>query len=217
MAISMGVSMHSVPADQRPIMMQVLTFAPALVGWMVAIYVGWDISYDGSALAGQIVAGVSGRDDRWGRALASLFIYVPIQVVLIIAFTIYTRQWQIVPAVLGVAAVLMLSGIGIGSWMGSLWQVPQPPPGSSLVGRNGTGGAAGFLASMVGMFLPIVVALPVVVVVVLTFAVNLLFGWVALLLGCVIGGLVLWWGIRSGGRRLDRTWPEVLAKVTWKG
>jgi len=217
MAISMSMSMSQTPPDQQTLMLKVLTFAPSLAGWMVAIYVGWDISYDGSALATQIVTGVSGRDDRWGRVMAALMLYVPMMVVLIVAFTIYTHQWQVLPSVCGVAAMLMLSGMGIGSWIGSIWQIPQPPPGSSLVGRNGTGGAAGFGASMIGMFLPIIVTLPVVALAVLALAVNPLFGWLALLAGLGLGALILWWGVRSGGRRLDRKWPEVLAKVTWKG
>jgi len=217
MAISMSMSISQAPPDQRDIIMQVLTFSPALSGWMIAIYVGWDISYDGSALATQIVTGVSGRDDRWGRVLAALILYTPIIVVLILGFTIYTRQWQVLPSVVGVSAALTLVGMGVGSWIGSIWQIPQPPAGSSLVGRNGSGGAAGFGASMIGMFLPVIIVLPVVALAVLALVVSPLFGWAALLAGFGLGALVLWWGIRSGGRRLDRTWPEVLAKVTWKG
>jgi|GEM_PF-130374 len=217
MAISMSMGLNDAPPDQRILMMQVLTFSPALAGWMVAIYVGWDISYDGSALATQIVTGVTGRDDRWGRVLAALILYAPITVVLIIGFTIYTRQWQVLPSVVGVSAALTLIGMGIGSWIGSIWQIPQPPAGSSLVGRNGTGGAAGFGASMIGMFLPVIMTLPVVALAALALLVNPLFGWLALVAGFGLGALVLWWGVRSGGRRLDRTWPEVLAKVTWKG
>jgi len=217
MAISMSMSMNQVPSNQHVLMLEVLTFAPSLAGWMVAIYVGWDISYDGSALATQIVTGVTGRDDRWGRIMAALMLYVPMLVVLIAGFTIYTRQWQVLPSVCGVGAMLTLSGMGIGSWIGSIWQIPQPPPGSSLVGRNGTGGAAGFLASMIGMFLPVVVTLPVLALAILALVLNPLYGWLALLVGLGLGALVLWWGVRSGGRRLDHKWPEVLAKVTWKG
>ena len=217
MAFSMSMGMSQVPPEQHTLMMEIMTFAPALAGWMVAIYVGWDISYDGSALATQIITGVSGRDDRWGRAMSALMLYVPMVLVLIVGFTIYTRQWQVLPSVVGVSAMMTLSGMGIGSWIGSIWQIPQPPPGSSLVGRNGTGGAAGFGASMIGMFLPIIVTVPVGVLAVLALAVNPLYGWLALLAGVGLGSLVLWWGVRSGGRRLDRKWPEVLAKVTWKG
>jgi len=219
MALSMSMSTSTdvtTPAEAA-LLKQVLTFSPALAGWMVAIYVGWDISYDGSALATQIVTGVSGRDDRWGRVLAALVLFSPIIIVMIIGFTVYTGQWQVLPSVVGVSAALTLVGMGIGSWIGSIWQIPQPPPGSSLVGRNGTGGAAGFAASMIGMFLPVIIVLPVVALAVLALAVNPIFSWLALITGCGLGALVLWWGIRSGGRRLDRTWPEVLAKVTWKG
>lgn len=217
MAVIVGISgPQAAPGDQR-ILGQVMMFVPAMVGWMVGLFVATDICYDGSALAQQIVAGVSGRDDRWGRAMASLIVFGGLQIVIIIGFSIYARQWAMLPAVIGLSAALLVGGVGIGSWIGSIWYYPQPPAGSSLVGRNGAGGAAGFLASMVGMFLPVVTAIPVIIFVALTFALGALWAWVALVVGCATGALLLWWGVRAGGHRLDRTWPEVLAKITWKG
>ncbi|MCL2783561.1 MAG: hypothetical protein FWD80_06285 [Propionibacteriaceae bacterium] len=217
MAVAMYASSRSVPPDQMHIMKSVVAFAPALLGWMAATSVGWDISYDGSALATQIVTGASGRDDRWGRMLAWLVIFVPIQVVYIIGFMLVASRWDLLPAVTGLCVAELLTGGGIGSWIGSVWQMPQPPAGSNMMGRGATGGMAGFVGAMVGLLLPIVIGLPALVLAIAAVMYGEPFGWLTLLVGAATGWLVLWWGIRAGGRRLDRTWPEVLAKVTWKG
>jgi len=222
MPVIMGVSVivsTSAASDLQEVglMKNLLVFAPAFMGWMTAMFVGWDISYDGTALATQIVTGVSGRDDRWGRAIPFLIIFTPLQLAFLIGFGFYSGQWHMMPASAGICAFLLLAGVGIGSWMGSLWQVAQPPAGSTLVGRNAPGGVAGFLAAMVGMFLPLVAVIPIIVLAVLAAIFGQLYGWLALLLGLAGGGLILWRGIVDGGRRLDQRWPEVLDKVTWKG
>jgi len=216
-AIPLMLSFRGTDIGSSDVAKVVLAYCPAMMGYMAAIFVASDISYDGSALATQIVTGVSGRDDRWGRVLAFLVIFGTIQVVLIVGFMAYAGHWELLPGVVGLSAALMLVGAGIGSWMGALWQYPQPPAGSSLAGRNGAGGVAGFLTAMVGMFLPLVIGIPVIVLAVLDAINGGYWGWIALVVGLAEGALVLWWGVRSGGRRLDRTWPEVLAKITWKG
>lgn len=217
MAVAMFASSRQVPADQFAAMKAVVVFAPALIGWMAATSIGWDISYDGSALATQIVAGVSGRDDRRGRLLAWFIIFTPIQVVFIIGFMLVGNRWDLLPAVVGMCVAWLLAGAGVGSWMGAMWQIPQPPAGSNLFGKGANGGVVGFLAAMVAILLPSLIGVPTLVLAVLAGFFGEPYGWLTLLVGAVSGGLTLFLGVRSGGRRLDRTWPEVLAKVTWKG
>ena len=217
MLIPTMLSINADPTVPAGVGRTVVAFCPIMMSWMVALSVCTDISYDGSALGTQIVTGVSGRDDRWGRALAFLLVFGTVQTVFILGFMAYARHWELLPAVVGVCAVLMLGGTGIGSWAGSIWQMAQPPAGSSLVTRNGAGGVAAFLSSMVTMFLPIVMAAPVIVLAILGIVFGPIYAWLALVAGVALGLVVLWWGVRSGGRRLDKRWPEVLAKVTWKG
>jgi len=222
MPFIMAVSIYASSVNQAPdvmaLMKAVLAFSPVMVGFMAAISVAYDISYDGSALATQIVTGISGRDDRWGRLLAYLTIFGPIQVVMIIGFVAYSGRWDLLPSVTGCCIAYMGAGAGVGSWMGSIWQIPQPPAGSNLVNRGGTGGVAGFVGTMLGILLPGLLCLPTIAIAVVAVA----FGpnpwaWITLAVGLLTAWLLLWWGVRSGGRRLDRKWPEVLAKVTWKG
>jgi len=217
MAIATFASGHEPTVEGVYTVNVVLSYSPALVAYMSATFIGYDISYDGTALATQIVTGISGRDDRWGRALAYLVIFVPIQVVFILGFLAWSGQWQLLPGIAGVCFGWLVTGVGIGSWMGSIFQIPQPPAGSNLVNRNGAGGVAGFASAMLGMFIPMVAILPTLALAILNAVFGGVFGWLALLVGVATGWYFLWWGVRAGGRRLDRTWPEVLAKVTWKG
>jgi ABC-2 type transport system permease protein len=202
------------PGD--PSVLTVLTYLPALLGWMTATMSVTDISYDGSALGQQIVAGVSGRNDRLGRAWSTLVIVVPMQLSYILAVFVYSGQWAQLPNVLGVCVAMVLGGVGVGSWAGAMWQMPQRPAGQSNFARGSSATAGGFVGSMVGMFVPLVVAIPTVVCIV----VSIFYGWmswVALLVGLLSGWGVMWWGIVAGGKKLDASWPEVLEKVTWKG
>ena len=191
-------------------------FAPAWTGWMGASLVAADICYDGSALGTQILSGATGRDDRLGRALGFLVVFVPLQLIVIVAVTLWVQRWDLLPGVLGLVGVLLLGGVGVGSWVGSVWQYAQPPPGANVMGRGATGGSAGIVGSLVGMLLPLLWAIPTAVLAVAGFRSPVL-EWIALPTGLAMGAAAFVWGIRAGGARLDAHWPEVLAKVTWKG
>ena len=144
-------------------------------------------------------------------------VFAPIQLLYVVVFVGLSGRWDLFAAILGLCIGSLGAGAGVGSWLGSIWQIPQPPPGANLLGKNGAGGMAGFLGAMVGMFLPGVFCIPVIVFAVLAAVLGAVWGFAALAVGVLTAWLVGWWGIRSGGHRLDRTWPEVLAKVTWKG
>jgi len=218
MALSIYASSVNQAPDVVAPMKIVMAFSPVMIGFMAAVLVAYDISYDGSALATQIVTGVSGRDDRWGRLLAYFTIFVPIMVVMIAGFVAFAGRWDLLPSVTGCCIAYMGAGAGVGSWLGSIWQIPQPPAGSNLVNRSGVGGIAGFVGTMLGIILPGLVCLPTIIVAVIAavFGPNP-WAWITLAMGLLTAWLLVWWGVRSGGRRLDRKWPEVLAKVTWKG
>jgi len=217
----MGVAIYagegSSTGSDLAMMKAVMAFSPCMMGFMASIAVSMDISYDGTALATQIVTGVSGRDDRWGRMVAYLIIFVPIQVVMIVIFMAISGRWDLIVPVTGLCAGWLLAGSGIGSWLGAVFQIPQPPAGSNLVNRNTAGGIAGFASAMIGIFLPMMVVLPTIGCAVAAVAFGGVWNWLTLLVGVATGWLLLWWGMRAGGRRLDKTWPEVLARVTWKG
>jgi len=214
------VALLTVPAGLLPAGARTATiaFAPALMAWLTAALVSTDICYDGSALGTQILIGTSGRDDRLGRALGFLVVLVPLQVAAIVGLIVWSGRWDLLPGTAGLAAALLLGGVGIGSWAGAIWQYAQPPPGGNLTARGATGGVAALISGLIGMLVPLLIALPTLALVVLGMRTGrLLLGWAGLLVGVLTGVGTLAWGVRAGGRRLDAHWPDVLERVTWKG
>ncbi|MDR0959604.1 MAG: hypothetical protein LBM23_04490 [Propionibacteriaceae bacterium] len=218
LAFAMTVSSAGASADDRDVIMTITTYAPIFFSMILCTFVAADICYDGSAIGTQIVAGVSGADDRKGRLMTILLLATPIQVLFIIGFSLYTGHWEQLPGVIGITLTLLLGGAGIGSLVGSIWQYPQPPAGGNMFGKGSTGGVNGLFASLIGMFVPIIIAIPAIVLAVQanTSGNFALFGTLSIVSGLVIGGLCFWAGVSLGGRRLDATWPEVLDRVTWK-
>jgi ABC-2 type transport system permease protein len=192
------------------------SYLPIMLALMAATITMWDISYDGSALGTQIIAGVSGLQDRQGRAWAALMILAPIQVLYLLGMFIYSGAWEQLPNVLGLVAAVLLGGVGIGSWAGSYWQTGQRPVGQLTLGKSSNASVMAFLGAFVGLLAPLLIVIPTVVFVVLSFN-NPWASWVALVVGAATGALLLYFGIVFGGRHLDATWPEVLERVTWKG
>ncbi|HCW42139.1 MAG TPA: ABC transporter permease, partial [Cutibacterium acnes] len=81
---------------------------------------------------------------------------------------------------------------------------------------SGSSVGAGCLGALLGMGAGILVAIPMIALVVLVAISG--HAWWSILL-TFVGGLgwsflVLHFGIVVGGRRLDRTWDEVLTKIT---
>lgn len=195
---------------------QFIAFTPLFAALMAGSAVAWDISYDGSSLWMQISAGVTGRDDRMGRAIAFALLMVPYFLIMWLLVIIWSGYWVLAPGILGAGIVGIGSGIGLGSWVGSIWQTSFPPATGNMFRTSSGGGFETFIGSMITLFVPTI----------LTglfgagAALALLYpwtGWLVLVLGVTVGALVGWWGISTGGRRLDERWPEVLNAVTWQG
>lgn len=191
-------------------------YLPILCGLMAGSAIAWDISYDDSAVWMEIAAGISGRDDRWGRVLAFGAIFLPFFLVVLIALTILSGRPDLMPGVLGASACGLGAGLGIGSWVGAVWQTAMPPASGNMFRTSSGGGFETFIGSLITVFVPGLVTAPALVGAILAYWTPWI-GWVTLVGGAGLGALILWLGVVRGGRRLDATWPEVLAKVTWKG
>lgn len=191
----------------------VMLLAPALVALLIGPSLAQDISYDGNAVWQHVVSGMPGRADRLGRIWSMSMVLVPVMLVMFAAVLIITGRWDMFPAVLAVLIALTLVGLGLGAWIGGIWQWPAPPPGSSPFTKGSGGGIESALGFGVTTGLTLVGALPTVALVV----VSLWFGWVAwlaVLVSLISGVAVLLIGICKGGQLLDRRWPEVLSAVT---
>ena len=110
---------------------------------------------------------------------------------------------------------LLLTGLGVGSLVGTLWQWPAPPPGANPFTRGNAGGLPSLLSFTLTMFGTIILALPTIALVIWSFATPWV-GYLALPVGLICGFIVLRVGIRQGGRILDRRWPEAMLAVSEK-
>jgi ABC-2 type transport system permease protein len=192
---------------------EVAVLAPSLVGLVIGISLAQDLSYDGSALWAHISAGVRGVDDRTGRVMSTLTVYLPLTLVLLAAAVIVTGEWHLLPAAVGLTLGLILTGLGLGSVVGALWQWPAPPPGANPFQKGNSGGLPMLLAALVTMSGTLILSLPTIVLVIWTFFTPWV-GYLTIPVGLVCGLIVLRIGISQGGRLLDRRWPEVMQAVS---
>ncbi len=192
---------------------EVAVLAPSLLGLLVGLSVGQDLSYDGTSLWLHISSGLSGADDRRGRVLSTMTVYGPLMVILIAVAVIMTGEWRLLPVVIGLTVALMLTSLGVGALVGSLWQWPAPPPGANPFQKGSSGGLPSLLSFTVTMFATLILALPTIALVVWSFFTPWI-GYLTIPVGLVCGVVVLRVGISQGGKLLDRRWPEVLLAVS---
>ncbi|MGI8458716.1 MAG: hypothetical protein ACR2LI_11465, partial [Propionibacteriaceae bacterium] len=195
----------------------IAAFAPAFLAVLLGSVVAQDLSYDGSAVWAHVTAGISGAADRTGRVMSTLTVIGPVLVIMLVTVAAVTGEWALLPRTAGLTVGLALISIGVGSWVGSVWQIPAPPPGANPFAKNSNGnGLRGLVSFAVTSGLTVACSLPLIAVLIGSFFVSAL-TWVTPLVGIGSGLIVLRIGIRLGGRRLETHWPEVLAAVTAKG
>ena len=192
---------------------EVAMMAPTLLGLLVGLSVGQDLSYDGSALWLHLSAGVRGAEDRLGRVMSTCTIYVPLIVILLVVALATTGRWNLLPTVVGLTLGLMLTGLGVGCVVGALWQWPAPPPGANPFQRGNSGGLPSLLSFSVTMGGTLLLSLPIIALAIWSFFTPWV-GYLTIPVGLVIGLVALRIGITQGGRLLDRRWPEVLGAVS---
>ncbi len=173
-----------------------------------------DVSYDGTAFASVLAAGVRGRDDRRGRLAGAACVGIPLLVVLAVVTSVLAGSTAWLPALLGAALGLLLCGYGVTAVSSALIVTPVPSPGDSPF-RSVPGQT--FLNSLLVFVVwaaTLVLASPAVVVAVVAVASgDAALGWVALGVGLVLGAASIVGGVLLGGRTFDRTAPELLARI----
>ncbi len=188
-------------------------YVPCVLALLVGSSAAQDLPFDGSAVWLHVSTGVAGVDDRRGRVLAALVVFAPLLLAMHLVTGAVTGAWALLPGALGLSAALALGGLGVGSWIGAVWQWPAPAPGDNPFQRGSSGGLPA-LASTGSVLLGTSLAgLPALVLVLVGALWRPWVGWLALPVGVVTGLLVLRLGQVRGGRLLDRRWPEVLASV----
>ncbi|HEU5484307.1 MAG TPA: hypothetical protein VFU98_05325 [Microlunatus sp.] len=191
----------------------VAAFAPALLCWLIGSSLAQDLSYDGSAVWLHAASGLRGVDDRVGRVLSTLTVFVPVLLVLTVTGLAITGEWSVWLPVLAVSVSLTTVSLGVGAYVGTLWQWPAPPAGANPFSKGNSGGLPSLAAFGVTSLGSLLLTLPTIALVIASFWTSWL-AWLGLGVGALIGAVTLWQGVVRGGAVLDRRWPEVLAAVS---
>jgi ABC-2 type transport system permease protein len=191
----------------------------AFLGPITAFLLAWsisaDISYDNTAFSLHLSTGVSGRDDRSGRAAALLVFALPVTLVLTVVPLLISGRFGDLPAMLGLSIGLLLTGAGLSSVVSARYTYNVPLPGESAFKTPPGTNFLMFAVQFIGWFVMLLLALPEIVLTILYLVTgNALFGWLTLLVGVVLGVILLIVGVRSGGRWYDRRAPELLMAVS---
>ncbi|HRW19160.1 MAG TPA: hypothetical protein P5181_09975 [Dermatophilaceae bacterium] len=193
--------------------------APLILGIVVSATTANDLSYDGSAVWTHVTAGVSGRQDRLGRVLVNGVLGLLVGLVFLGIALGVTRDAGPLPAALAATLALLLGGLAAGTAVGAAIQVPAVPAGANPFRTRSGGGAMGLASAGLTLTGTVVLALPGLVLAGLALwrmsgPEGLWVGLAAVLGSAAAGCGVLWLAIVKAGEQLDRTWPEVLARVS---
>lgn len=192
---------------------QVLFFLPFL-----AVVTGWsistDTSSDGTALWMHVATPLRGIDDRAGRAAAALLVLSPVVVVLTVFLAVVTGYADQLPALLGAALGAFLSALGVASVMSAAVVMRVQQAGENPFGVKQGSSVTTVLLQMGGMLSVGLLALPETGLAIASIVLpSAVLGWVALLVGLVLGALLLVIGARWGGHLYDRGAPKLLQRL----
>jgi ABC-2 type transport system permease protein len=189
-------------------------FVGPIVAVLLAVSIYTDVSYDNTAFALHLQTGVSGRADRLGRVIALAVFAIPVTVVFTIGGIALSGQWHLLLGMLGIVAGILLSGFGVSSVMSGRFAFPVPAPGESPFKSRPGGGVSLLLSSLVTWSVVGVLVLPELGFAVASFVTgDVLWGWIALVLGIALGMVFLVVGVRVGGAILDRRGPDLFAQL----
>ncbi len=193
---------------------EILLVLGPITAWILGFSISADIAYDSTAFALHVSTGVCGRADRWGRAIPVLVAGGAVSLVFTVVSAAVVGRWDALPALLGLTVGTLLVATGISSAVSARLVYPVPKPGESPFKQPQGAAMATLVSQMVAMALVFVLALPFLVPGVLAILLpNVALGWVALVVGPVVGIVALVVGVRWGARVYDRRTPELLQQV----
>lgn len=192
----------------------VIVWVGPLIAVLLAMSIYTDVSYDNTAYALHLQTGVSGRDDRIGRVVALAVFAVPVSLALTVGSVAITGSWSMLPGLLGITIGVLLSGFALSSVVSGRFVFAVPAPGESPFTAKPGGGMSLLISNFATWGLLGVLVLPEFILAIVSFATGqVVFGWVSIVVGALLGGALLIMGTRLGGRILDRRGPELLVQL----
>ncbi|MGL4338847.1 MAG: hypothetical protein ACRCSP_00275 [Rhodoglobus sp.] len=200
------LAVAGVPAD-------IIAWVPLPV---MCLFLGWavhnDVAHDGSALWIHVSSSTRGVDDRWGRIAPALLFGVPLIGIGALMTALIVGNISMLPGVIGVSLCILLVGLGISSVISVKFPYPAVHPGDNPFAQPQAVGSTASLVQCVSLLATIVITLPVVLLATLPAAdAGNVGGWLALIVGILIGSTVLVAGVLWGARILSARGPELLS------
>jgi ABC-2 type transport system permease protein len=191
-----------------------LQFVGPLTAFLLAWSIASDVSYDSTAFALHVSAGVRGIHDRLGRAVACLVFALPVVLLFSIVPVFITGNWALLPGILGLSLGVLFTGLGLSSVVSARYTVPVPLPGDSPFKKPPGNVAQTLAVQFGGMAVLLVLVSPELALVALQLAGgSAVPGWICLVLGPVLGVVLFVTGVRLGGKWFDTRGPELLAQL----
>jgi len=192
----------------------IVQFVGPLSAFLLAWSIASDVSYDSTAFALHVSAGVRGLHDRLGRAVACLVFGLPVVLVFSVLPMLFTGDWVLLPGILGLSLGVLFTGLGLSSVVSARYTVPVPLPGDSPFKKPPGNVAQNLAVQFGGMAVLLLLVSPEAALV----AVQLggggaVPGWICLVLGPVLGLVLFAAGVRLGGKWFDARTPELLAQL----
>ncbi|HET8927372.1 MAG TPA: hypothetical protein VFN24_06020 [Microbacterium sp.] len=189
--------------------------ASALFVALVLALVGYtDVSYDGTAFGTVLAAGIRGRADRLGRALAAACVLIPLIVILAVVVAVLSGAPERLPALLGGCLGLLLAGFGVTAVSSALLATPVAAPGDSpFKSVPGQTFVSGLLVFVVLIACVVAASPPLALAVISLLTGSVLLGGVSLAVAIGYGLAVAAVGVIVGGRVFDRRGPELLMTI----
>ena len=185
-----------------------------LVASLLPLSVFAGLSYDGTAFAAELSAGVRGVHDRLGRAIALLIIALPASVIVQVAVALVIGRAGDLPAMLALSTGTLLVSVGVISVSSARVVVPVARAGRNPFSSQPGAATVAIVGSYVVTGVTGLLAVPVAALAIAALVAGTpLLGWAALSVALVLGGAVALGGIVLGGRVLDGSGPAVLARL----
>ncbi|MHA7153526.1 transporter [Arthrobacter sp. TMN-50] len=192
-----------------------LNFVGPIIAFLLAWSISADISYDNTAFWLHLSTGVTGQADRAGRALAVGVLSAPAVLVFTVAPLGISGSLEELPLMLGLSVGVLLTGIGFASVVSARYTYNVPLPGESAMKTPPGTGFSMLAIQLIGWVVLLVLILPEMGFAIAYYVTgNSAFGWLTLVVGCVLGTAFLIGGVKVGGRWYDRRAPELLQAVS---
>ncbi|WP_028047385.1 hypothetical protein [Cellulomonas sp. URHE0023] len=188
------------------------------LGPSAAFFFGWgvsaDVAYDGSAFWTHLAAPITGLTDRLGRVIGAAALAVPVVAVYSVGSALLTGRPDAIPALLGVSYGVLWTAFSGASIVSALVVYPVQQPGENPFQTRQGASMVAVVSQLVGWSAVLALSLPVAGLALYAITEHSsALGWLAFVVGPLLGGLLLFLGVCIGGRLIERNGTDLLQRI----